>query len=128
MPTFEEYEQFSEALVLTIQGHEYEIPVVGAAKGLEYKTTEKKVAPTDPQFHRDFLGSALDEMVANDVPLPSLTRAALTAFTYFDAGSASAQVMWATGGDPKAIEAYVKERTNRASRRSKSTGKANKTP
>lgn len=126
MPVFEEYEQFSEALVLTIQGHEYEIPVVGIATGLEYKTT-KKVISSSPEFQQDFLGAAYDEMIANNVPMAAVARAALTAYCYFDQGPAVAKVMWATGGDPKAIEAYERDQTPKDSTPSKSTGKAKKT-
>ncbi len=84
---------------------------------------------TDPEFEHIFAGDVIDEMRTDDVPEKAIDRVLQTAFTYALTGRDAAEIMWETGGRPKAVEAYVKAHLpNRASRRSTSTGAASTTP
>lgn len=129
MSKFEDYNKLADPLKLPINGKMYTIPEVGAADGIKFTTSvgeEDTAALSDEEFFTMFLGPAYAEMVADNVPGPAIIRAAMTALADFQRGRATAEVMWATGGDPKAVEQYLTP--NRASRRSTSTGGAKKTP
>jgi len=151
---FEDYEKVADPLVLPIAGKKYRIPEVGLKDGLKFNLDAEATAKAqeavaaaekagdaeaaakaaeqippqmgDEEFLRMFLGSAYDEMVADNVPGPSALRAAITAMTDFQKGRQMAEIMWATGGDPKAIQKYLQP--NRAARRSTSSGAAKRTP
>ncbi|HWU33542.1 MAG TPA: hypothetical protein VN108_11755 [Marmoricola sp.] len=151
---FEDYDKVADPLILPIAGKKYRIPEVGMKDGIKFnldaeatlkvqeeiaaaeKAGDEEAAAAaaakmpaqmgDTDFLRMFLGSAYDEMLADNVPGGSVLRAAITAMTDFQKGRPMAEIMWATGGDPKAIERYLKP--NRATRRSTSSGGAKKTP
>ncbi len=133
MSKFEDYEKVVDPLILPIRGKEYTIPEVSLSDGLRY--TASKDDPDAPPLEDDvflhmFLGAAYDEMVADDVPAAAILRAASTAFADFERGRATAEIIWATGGDPKAVTAYLtpNRAARRASQRSTGTGSAKKTP
>lgn len=132
---FEDYTKVADPLVLPISGKKYRIPEVGLADGVKFNldieaaAKDPESAPssmTDEEFLRLFLGSAYDEMLADNVPGGSVLRAAVTAMTDFQKGRQMAEIMWATGGDPKAVERYLQP--NRATRRSTSSGGERKIP
>jgi hypothetical protein len=138
---FVDYLELADPLILPIHGKDYTIPPVGMADGIKFAALLKDGATDtdidDDGWMRAVLGTAYDVMLEDDVPFPAVARAAAAAMADFTAGRAMAEVMWATGGDPKAVEAYLKTLTpepqNRAQRRTRSTsststGGAAKTP
>lgn len=132
MAKFADYNEVVEKLELPINGKTYIIPPVtvqGGARWVEAQSGEEDVQPlTNDEFMHIFLGAAYDDMVTDEVPEKAINRAAQTALANHTAGMEVAEIMWTTGGYPKAIQAYVKAHApNRASRRSKSTGAATAT-
>jgi hypothetical protein len=128
---FADFTEFLEPLELSYKGKGYVIPPISAKDGLRYSGV---IAPdstdtmTDEEFKRAFLGPAYDDMMADNVPAAMVTRAAMTALAEYQSGRDTAEIMWATGGDPKAIAAWKKAHApNRASRRSTNTGSVKKT-
>lgn len=133
MATFADFEEVYEPLTLTIGGKQYKLPPVVAAEGVKFTAAATGVegaAPfTDEMLRAMLLGPTYQTMLDDQVPEPAIQRVLLTALADFQAGRSAAEMMWVTGGDPKAIEGYVKARTpNRASRRSKRTAAVTKTP
>ena len=127
---FKDYQELADPLVLPINGKSYTIPAVGLADGIKLTAAldpESKTPLADDEFNRMLLGTAYDEMLVDNVPGPAVIRASLTALADFQKGRATAEIMWETGGDPKALTAWVKAATNRAQRRSTGTGAAKKT-
>lgn len=128
---FEDYTEFIEPLVLPIRGKGYTVPPMSLETGLRLKPFLEGKIPegiTDDEVAHLTLGTAYDEMVADSVPAEAVQRAMLVALAEFQSGRAAAEILWRTGGDPKAVQAEVRKVTNRAQRRSKSTGAANTTP
>ena len=128
---FKDYQELADPLVLPINGKSYTVPAVGLADGIKLTAAldpESKTPVTDDEFNRMLLGTAYNEMLADNVPGPAVIRASLTALADFQKGRETAEIMWETGGDPKALTAWVKAATNRAQRRSTGTGAAKKTP
>jgi hypothetical protein len=131
---FADYTEFLEPLELPIRGKRYTIPALSFEDGLrlapllEGKPVE---GIEDEEIEALLLGSAAAEMRADGVPGDAINRAYLTALAEYKFGRDAAEIMWATGGDPKAIEARVKAATNRSQRRaskqSPSTGEATTT-
>lgn len=123
---FKDYAELVDPLQLPINGKQYTIPPMGLAEGIELTDQLEAAArgeatPEKPfaEFNRMVLGAAYDDMAADNVPAEAIRRAALTAIADFQRGRAIAEVMWETGGDPKATEQWVKARTNRQERRTK---------
>jgi hypothetical protein len=121
MTTFKDYSEIVEPLVLPIHGKSYTIPPIGIKDGLAFDAILKaddESSMSDEEFRRVFLGAALDEMRADNVPGPAVTRAAMTALADYQRGRDVAEVMWETGGDPRALAEREKAQTpNRAARR-----------
>lgn len=122
---FKDYDEFEKnPLVLPIHGKKYTIPPVGYQEGIRLSLMFEKQAagekfeeiPAD-EFNRLVLGSAYDELKADNVPWPAMRRAVLTATADFQRGRAVAEVIWETEGDPKEIDSWVKKNTNRSQRR-----------
>jgi len=82
---------------------------------------------TDAELAQLTLGDAYDEMTADSVPVDAINRSMLVALAEYQSGRAAAELIWKTGGDPKAIQAEVRKVTNRAQRRSKSSAGAGTT-
>lgn len=127
---FEDYTEFIEPLVLPIRGKGYTVPPMSLEAGLRLKPFLEGKIPegiTDDELAHLTLGAAYDEMVADTVPPAAIQRAMLTALAEYQSGRGAAEILWRTGGDPKAVESEVRKVTNRAQRRSKVTGAANTT-
>lgn len=120
---FKDYNEFADPLKLPINGKVYTIPAVGLADGIKLTAalTGEKDAPTipDAEFNRILLGAAYEEMLTDNVPGPAVVRASLTALADFQKGRATAEILWETGGDPKALTAWMEANSNRAQRRAK---------
>lgn len=133
MAKFDDFDAVYEPLVLPIKGKEYTIPPVAAAEGIRFTAAASGVEGaeffSDEDMERMLLGPDLKQELLDDgVSDAAVKRILLTALADFQGGRSAAEIMWATGGDPKAMAAYVRQNApNRASRRSKSTAKANAT-
>lgn len=137
MSEFTDFNELYEPLVLPINGKQYTIPPVSFAAGVrinviinarENGTSDLVDKMGDEEFFELILGSALDEMLADGVPMNAIDRAGRAVLADFRVGRSMAEVMWKTGGDPKAIQALAAPKPNRAARRSKGTAVASKTP
>lgn len=133
MAKFDDFDAVYEPLVLPVKGKEYTIPPVEAAEGIRFTTAASGEDGadffSDADMERMLLGPDLKQHLLDDgVSDAAIKRILLTALADFQGGRAAAEIMWKTGGDPKAMAEYVRQNApNRASRRSKSTGKANAT-
>jgi hypothetical protein len=110
--TFEDYQQVADFLTLPINGKKYRIRPVGMADGVRFKAVrsgELDEIIDDVEFNRIFLGDSYHEMVADNVPKDALERASLTALADFEIGRGTAEIIWKTGGSPKAIQQYLSE-------------------
>lgn len=120
---FKDYSELADPLKLPINGKVYTIDAVGLADGIKLTAalSGEEDAPTipDAEFNRILLGSAYEEMLADNVPGPAVVRASLTALADFQKGRATAEILWETGGNPKALTAWVEANSNRAQRRAK---------
>ncbi|GAA0426583.1 DUF7426 family protein [Leifsonia naganoensis] len=131
---FADYAEFLEPLVLPIRGKKYTIPPISLEAGLTMSTIAEggKSNLTDDEFNRLVLGATYEEMRADAVSEDAILRAVLTAWAEYKSGRVAAELIWKTGGDPKALQAQVELLTNRATKRkaskpSPSTGAANTT-
>jgi hypothetical protein len=120
---FKDYSELADPLKLPINGKTYTVSAVGLADGIKLMAvfSGEEDAPTipDEEFNRILLGSAYEEMLADNVPGPAVVRAALTALADFQKGRATAEILWETGGDPKALTAWMETNSNREQRRAK---------
>jgi hypothetical protein len=132
---FADYEDLERDLLkLPYKGKVYTVPEVGISDGIRFtairEDKEAAEAMTDTEFYKTYLGSAYDEMLADNVPTPFVSRAALTAAIDWEKGRSAAEAFWATGGDPKAMEAYIQakisefKRATRQAAQKRSTGTA----
>lgn len=110
---FKSFEEITTPLVLPIAGKDYTIPSIGIADGnklVENLAPDSKEPPmTNEQFRRITLGTAYDEMIANNAPSLAVALAAQTALVDFQTGRTAAEVFWETGGDPKGMSRKVEE-------------------
>lgn len=115
---FADITEFIEPLALPIAGKTYTVPPLPYDVGLSLTAGPADLidSMTPDDFRRTFLGSALDAMIADQVPLQYVARAALTALADFQGGRDVAEAMWASGGSPKALEQYVETRRREALR------------
>lgn len=129
---FQDYTEFIEPLQLPIRGKLYTIPPMSHKDGLRLTPILLgegiPEGMTDVELLQITLGAAGVEMESDAVPPAAIDRAMMTAIAEYKFGRGAAEVMWKTGGDPKAIQAL----TNRAQRRtvskqSPSTGEADTT-
>jgi hypothetical protein len=113
MADFADITEHLVPLVLPMQGKRYTIPPLPwdvsmrFAAGIDQATIDEMGAE---EFQRTFLGDAYDQMVADNQPRIYVMRAALTALTEHTGGRQAAEAMWASGGDPLALEAWVASR------------------
>lgn len=123
--SFKQYEEVADPLSFPLGDKSYTVEVGLAAgirlkKIMEQQAADETVDPlTDEEFNRLVLGPTYDQMLKDDVPLAFVARVVLTVLADFQRGREVAEVMWETQANPKALEAYVKARTNRAQRRTK---------
>ena len=141
MTELSDYSAFAEPpLSFPINGKRYTVPPLGIEAGL---VLQGVIAGTDKTFAKKnavdlwklVLGSLWDEMVADGVPLDAATRAGVAALADHQYGRVIAEAAWEAGEDPNRLAAYMDKKAaeqkaagNRATRRSKSTGTATKTP
>lgn len=132
MTKMREFTEFYDGgLVFPYGGKEYAAPEITIEMGMRLNgiTNEgQESGLSSVELVKDLLGPVYDEMVADRVPLAFLNRVFAAIVADFQYGREYANVLWETGGDPKAMAEYMKAKGNRASRRLKSTGGARKTP
>lgn len=110
---FKDFREFAENLRLPINGKTYDIPPVPARLGIQLLGVAKGddvpelAALTGLDLWRALLGSAWDEMVADDVPMSAIARAGLTALADYQQGRAVAEAVWEGGIDPERMAARV---------------------
>lgn len=132
MTELREFTEFADGpLVFPYKGKKYvapeiSIPLAMRLNGITNGGQEQELPVTE--LWPLLLGPVWDEMIADNVPLALANRAGATMLADFQYGREYAEAMWETGADPKAMTEYMKARGNRATRRSKSTGGATKTP
>lgn len=130
------YESFANPpLVFPIGGKEYELKPVTIPNGITLQRLingkDKKLAEqSGEELWKLVLGDLWDQFVDDGVPVEAAVRAGITALAEYQYGRETAEAAWEAGADPKAIQKYVEanQPTNRAQRRSNSTGAAKKTP
>lgn len=136
MTEMRDYESFAnDPLVFPIRGKHYPAVEVGIDLGMRLSGITTGAAEQDMpavDLWRLVLGDSWDQMVADGVPLDAATRAGMAAIADFQHGREYALVVWETGNDPKALTEHMaakaKAEGNRATRRSRSTASASKTP
>lgn len=100
-----DYLEFVEPLRLPCAGKEYALPTVGVKSGVllvQALDQASEVTVSDEDLARILLGSALEEMQADDVPPGFIAKATLTALADFRGGRDAAVEVWDTL-DPKAL-------------------------
>ena len=112
------WEEIADTLSFPIGGKVYTIPELGYAEMLTIQKvkagepTELDGQPADASW-RLVMGSAWDEMVADNVPGEALARAGLATLAFFEAGREAAEAIWEKGIDPKAMLAAIERLTER---------------
>lgn len=105
-----------EPLSFPIGGKTYTIPELPYTSMLTLQkirageSTEFDNAEPDDSW-RLVMGSAWDEMVADNVPGEALGRAGLATLAYFEQGIETAEAIWESGVDPKALAAAILSRS-----------------
>lgn len=109
--TFEDFQDIApDPLELPINGKTYTIPAVSAADGLkawQWIRDGKKDDGTPAKVEdiaAILLGKVQQKLIKDGVSWQALNRVYLTAISDFTNGRRSAEAMWETGGDPKALE------------------------
>ena len=132
MNALREFTEFADGpLAFPYQGKVYTAPEVNIPLGLRLSGITNNGDEADlpiTDLWPDLFGDTYAEMVADNVPLAFINRAAATIIADFQYGREYATAMWETGADPKAMAEWLKAKGNRATRRSRSTGGATKTP
>lgn len=107
------YEEFAaEPLAFPIGGKVYTVPPMGMREGLLLQRVingddhSLDDAPAEDGW-RLVLGSAWDEMVADNVPMAAMARAGLCAMADFQHGRDVAEATWKAGVDPEALAAAL---------------------
>jgi len=132
MGKFQDYLEVVEPLELPLNGKVYRIPEVSREDGIRFRMAVDEAEGfeplTDEETFRIFLGSAYDEMIADKVSQAFIQRCLDTAMADHLSGRLVAEIMWTTGGDPKAVKQYVTDNApNRAARRATNTAAATTT-
>lgn len=132
MTELREFTEFADGpMVFPYKGKTYAAPEITIEMGIRLSGITNDGQEQDVAVHdlaKDLLGPVYDEMVADGVPSSFLTRVFMTIVADFQYGRTYAEAMWETGADPKAMVEWARSRGNRATRRSKSTGGARRTP
>lgn len=126
---FRDFAEIWEPLRLPYNGKTYELPSVGIADGgtlsMALDPRFDTPMPDPAELERMLLGPVVAEMKADNVPGPFALRVLMTALADFQSGRAAAEVIWETGADPKAVEAWTRAAVSEPST---STGEENETP
>ncbi|WEV41640.1 hypothetical protein OZX57_06520 [Bifidobacterium sp. ESL0682] len=109
--TFKDFKDIApEPLDLSISGKTYTIPAVSAADGLKAWQWIRSGKKDDGQPAKVediagiLLGDVQQQLINDDISWQALNRVYLTVISDFTNGRRSAEAMWETGGDPKALE------------------------
>ncbi len=108
-----DFDELANPLVLPIGGKRYTIPAVGVRTAALLRRVaandEAALAElSDPEkWYRALLGSAYDEMLADDCPEPAVDRAALAAMADWQHGRIGAMEAWEAGNTPEALRVIV---------------------
>jgi hypothetical protein len=100
----------TEPLTLPINGKNYVIPPVNAADGLKawqwIRDSEKKdgTTATVEDVATLLLGDVNSQLLEDKVSYAALNRVYQTVLADFTNGRATAEAIWETGGDPKAVK------------------------
>jgi hypothetical protein len=130
---FKDFREFADPLRLPINGKTYEVPPVPARLGIQLLGLAKGddvpelASLSGMDLWQALLGSAWDEMVADDVPMSAIARAGLVALADYQQGRAVAEVVWEGGIDPERMAAQVAA-TLKDSTPSTTTDEASSTP
>lgn len=89
------------------------------------ESTEYDDAPPEVTW-RLVMGDAFDQMVNDNVPAEAIGRAGLATLAYFEQGIETAEAIWESGVDPKALAAAILSRSGQS--QPSSTGEASVTP
>lgn len=130
MSEFPDLDSFFEPIVLSVHGKKYALPRVSAEGGIKYQVSKdpKNKPLTDPEFDQIFLGDVGERMLADGVQPSDIQRARLVAYADFSRDRQDAEMLWRTGGDPKAQTEYRKGQQPQVSTPSPSTGGESETP
>lgn len=132
MSELREFTDFADGpLRFPYKGKVYEPPEVSVPLGMRLNGITNNGEEADrpiTELWPDLFGPTYDEMLEDGVPLAFVNRAAATILADFQYGREYATAMWETGADPKAMAEWLKAKGNRATRRSRSTDGATKTP
>lgn len=130
---FKDFREFAENLRLPINGKTYDIPPVSARLGIQLLGLAKGddvpelAGLSGLDLWKALLGSAWDDMVADDVPMSAIARAGLTALADYQQGRVVAEAVWEGGIDPERMAAQVAA-TLKDSKPSTTTDEASTTP
>jgi hypothetical protein len=109
-PVFRDFNEFvSERLRLPLNGKWYEIPKPGIAdalliqRAIEEDSEALEQLYQGTRFHQAILGSAYQEMLADNADADFVARCALTAMADLQYGRIAAFRCWEEGRDPKAM-------------------------
>jgi hypothetical protein len=110
---FKDIEQIIEPLTLPIRGKDYVIPPIGVLSIARYEEVlaDDEKTMTNAEFYEITLGPAYEQMRADNVAPLYIQRAAYTSLADTQRGRAIAEVMWETGGNPKAQDPQPAETT-----------------
>jgi hypothetical protein len=126
-------ELLDETLALPVKGKTYTVPPPSAATGLRVQAIMQAAAVSadggqvdeavlkdaaERDMYVDVLGTAHAEMVADDVPWPTLKHCAITAMVWIVQNKDAAERYWNAGGDPSRLA------PNRKARRSSDAAKS----
>jgi hypothetical protein len=120
-----------EPLEFPIGGKRYRVPdldyraMLTMQKIRAGESTEYDNAPAEVTW-RLVMGSAWDEMIADNVPAEAIGRAGLATLAYFEQGIETAEAIWESGVDPKALAAAILSRSGQS--QPSSTAEATETP
>lgn len=111
---FSDFDDFATPpLVLPIRGKKYTVPPMGIKTGLillravDHDPEAEALLSVGEALFRAVLGTTYDEMLADDVPMEAVDRAAITAMVDFKHGRTAAFICWRTGQDPEALGRFI---------------------
>ncbi len=101
-----------DLLAFPIGGKIYEIPEIGYLDGLKLLSLiahadELSEAESADVVWKLAMGSAFEQMKADNVPAGALARAAFCTLTDFQYGREAAERLWETGIDPKVLSEAI---------------------
>lgn len=104
-----DFDEIANPLRIPIGGKVYTIPAIGARSAAQLRAAARNEpaavdALAEPEaFYRALLGSAYEEMLADDAPENAVDRAAFAAMADFQHGRVAALMAWEAGQTPEAL-------------------------